>query len=302
MRARQARREARQSDRRRQTRSSTASSTALPARRLADRLGHPDEHERQRGDRQPGDRAGSAARSAARTRSTPTTTSTTASPPTTPSRPRCTSPRRGPCRTAPPGLEHMLAALEAKAKAVGRHREDRPHAPAGRDAADARPGVQRLRAADGTGLAPHRDCARRRGELAQGGTAVGTGSTPGRASPRRSPTRWPHHRPAAFARPRTSSRPWRPRRAGRASTAPQHAGRRSCSRSPTTSAARQRPALRHRRADPAGKRAGLVDHARQGQPDPGEALTMVCAQVMGNQTTVTIAASQGTSSSTSSSR
>ena len=37
-----------------------------------------------------------------------------------------------------------------------------------------------------------------------------------------------------------------------------------------------------RRADPAGERAGLVDHARQGEPTQCEAVTMVAAQVFGN--------------------
>ena len=54
----------------------------------------------------------------------------------------------------------------------------------------------------------------------------------------------------------------------------------------------QRAALRLRRADRAGGWAVEQHHAGQDQPDPGEALTMVCAQVMGNTTTVTFAGAQ----------
>ena len=67
-------------------------------------------------------------------------------------------------------------ARQRKARRVRRHREDRAHAPAGRGAAHARPGVRRLRRA-----ARRRHRARSRPtlpglyELAIGGTAVGTG-------------------------------------------------------------------------------------------------------------------------------
>ncbi len=40
-----------------------------------------------------------------------------------------------------PSLDVLRGTLAAKADAFARHRQDRPHAPAGRDAADARPGV-----------------------------------------------------------------------------------------------------------------------------------------------------------------
>ena len=62
-------------------------------------------------------------------------------------------------------------------KAFSRHRQDRPHAPAGRHAADARPGVLGLRRA--CSITESQARAKRRfahlGELALGGTAVGTG-------------------------------------------------------------------------------------------------------------------------------
>ena len=98
--------------------------------------------------------------------------------PTTSSPPPCTWPpwtrwcatgssRR--CRT-------LRDALAAQGGGLPRHREDRPHPPAGRDAAHARPGVLRLRrparprpARTCEAALPHL-C-----ELALGGTAVGTG-------------------------------------------------------------------------------------------------------------------------------
>jgi len=43
-----------------------------------------------------------------------------------------------------------------------------------------------------------------------------------------------------------------------------------------TSAGWVRPAVRLAELRPAGERARLVDHARQGEPDPERALTMVC--------------------------
>ena len=57
--------------------------------------------------------------------------------------------------------------------------------------------------------------------------------------------------------------------------------------------ARLRPALRAWRTAVAGKRAGLLDHARQGQSDPVEAMVMVCIQVIGEDNAVAFAGSQG---------
>jgi len=57
-----------------------------------------------------------------------------------------------------------------------------------------------------------------------------------------------------------------------------------------------RPAVRARRAAAAGERARLVDHARQGEPDQSEALTMVCCQVMGNDVAVASPGRKGISS------
>ena len=75
-----------------------------------------------------------------------------------------------------PALRRCATTLSAKAERVRRHRQDRPHAPAGRDAADARPGVL---AATWRSSSTRRRTSRRRCrtccELALGGTAVGTG-------------------------------------------------------------------------------------------------------------------------------
>ena len=189
------------------------------------------------------------------------------------SRPRCTSPRRVEIEhRLLPALKRLHEALDDKAKAfAGIVKIGRTHT-AGRDAADARPGILRLRRA---GRARHRaDRARRCDELmplAQGGTAVGTGLN---AQPRFAETfaaehRADHRPPFRHAR-RTSSRRW-PRttrmvvRARRA----QHARRLAVQDRQRHPPARLRPARRARRAGPAGERAGLLDHARQGQPDAG---------------------------------
>jgi fumarate hydratase, class II len=75
-----------------------------------------------------------------------------------------------------PGLEKLHAALAGQIGRVQGHHQDRPHAYAGRDAADAGPGIRRLRASGRQGdRAGEGDCLPDIYELAQGGTAVGTG-------------------------------------------------------------------------------------------------------------------------------
>ena len=116
-------------------------------------------------------------RAAARSRSIPTITSTWGKAPTTCSPPRCTS--RPPCaidRTLIPALQQLHDALDDKGRGVGRHRQDRPHASAGRDADPPGPGVRRLRARRSSSASSALE-ARRSGlrELPLGGTAVGTG-------------------------------------------------------------------------------------------------------------------------------
>ena len=154
---------------------------------------------------------------------------------------------------------------------LGRDRQDRPHPHPGRDAADARAGVLglcRARSAPGSSASSWR-CPGLY-ELAQGGTAVGTGL----------------NAPAGFAeavaaeiaaghRPPVRHRAQQVRGARRRRT-------RCCS--PTARSTRwpaslykiandirllgSGPRSGPRRAGAARERAGHLDHARQGQPDP----------------------------------
>ena len=132
-------------------------------------------------------------------------------------------------------------------------------------------------------------------ELAQGGTAVGTGlNAPDRLRREGGRADRRDHRPALHHRAQQVRGPGRPRRHG---VQPRRASTRwppRCSRSPTTSASWAR-----------GPRSGLGELALP-ENEPGssimpgkvnptqcEALTMVCAQVFGNQTAMTFAGSQG---------
>ena len=149
----------------------------FPAGGLADRLRHPVQHERQRGDLQPRDR--DARRRDGLEEAGP------------PQRPRQYEPvverhlsdghahrlrPSGSSTTCCRRCKHLHAALEAEGRGIRRHHQDRPHPHPGRHAADARPGILRLRRAGRLGDQAHRaDAAAACCELAQGGTAVGTG-------------------------------------------------------------------------------------------------------------------------------
>ena len=75
-----------------------------------------------------------------------------------------------------PALQTLGATLALEGQGICRHRQDRPHASAGRDAADARAGILRLRRAARACATSHIEAALPHVlELAQGGTAVGTG-------------------------------------------------------------------------------------------------------------------------------
>ena len=158
----------------------------------------------------------------------------------------------------------------ADGEGVGQHREDRPDAPAGCGAADARPGVLGLRRAARRRHRAHRVATKGLYELAIGGTAVGTGLNTTRSSPtarRRGSRRSPVCRSRRLA---TSSRHWpRPTtisssRAVRSAPWPSslHEDRQR------RAVARLRTAGRARRAAAARERARLVDHAGQGEPHP----------------------------------
>ena len=149
------------------------------------------------------------ARSAANPRSIPTTTSTAASPRTTPSRPRCTSPPSQQVhQQLLPALEHLLAGLQAKAAAfkdivkIGRtHLQDATPLTLGQEFSGY---VQQV----AYGIARVRQTLPRVSQLAQGGTAVGTGlnAPPGFAEGSQTRSR---RSPACRSRaPTTSSRRW----------------------------------------------------------------------------------------------
>ena len=119
---------------------------AVPALRLADRVGHAVQHEHQRGDLEPGHPAArrrarhpAAGRPERRRQHGPVVA-------TTRSRPRCTSPRstRSTTRLLPQAALRCAPTIEAQGEAVDGRRQDRPHPPRGRRAADRRPGVVRL--------------------------------------------------------------------------------------------------------------------------------------------------------------
>ena len=144
----------------------------VPDRRVPDRLGHVarnmNANEVHRHARR---------RAARPRRSTRTTTSTPASRSNDVFPSASTSPPPRPSSSdLVPALEHLAAALEAKAARVRERGEVRAHAPDGRHAGHAGPGVRRLRgpgrAAASSGWRPPLP---RLGELPLGGTAVGTG-------------------------------------------------------------------------------------------------------------------------------
>ena len=164
----------------------------------------------------------------------------------------------------------LRATLDGKVRRLRRHRQDRPHPSAGRHAADARPGILRLR----------RPAAARRSSrsaprlpslypLAVGGTAVGTGLNThpefGAARRRRS---WPRTTGLPFASAANKFAALAAqRRPGRRARRAQDAGRRADEDRQRHPLAGLRPALRPRRDQHSGKRAGQLDHAGQGQPD-----------------------------------
>jgi len=130
-------------------------------------------------------------------------------------------------------------------------------------------------------------------ELAQGGTAVGTGFTAPVGFAEKVAERMPPS-PGSPSLPRpTSSRPWPPTTPWSSATARSTRRRRRCSRSPMTSVSWRRARARPWRAQPAGERTRVLDHAGKVNPTQCEALTMVCTQVFGNQTTMTMAGASG---------
>ena len=165
---------------------------------------------------------------------------------------------------APPRVDH------GEERGVRRRREDRAHAPDGRDAAHARSGDERLgRAARVRGEearrgegGPARARARRhrRRHRAQHASRVGDARRGGDRRAHRAPV---SDRAEQVRRARRSRRHRRGERRDARARDGVHEDRER--RAPP----RERPALRHRRADPPGERAGQLDHAGQGEPDAG---------------------------------
>ena len=236
--ARLARRAARQGDRargaggdRRQARRS------LPAGGLADRLRHPDQHERQRGDR--GARQHDARRQARRQGAGASERSRQHEPVVERQLPDRDAYRggRGDRASADPGADASAEGARAEDQGIRPHRQDRPHPHAGCDAADARPGILRLRRA-GQGWHRARAGWRSRSSIRwrRAAPRSAPGSMPSRNSPSASPRRSPRS-PGFPSSPRpTSSRrsPRTTRSCSRTARSPRW--RPACSRSPTTSA------------------------------------------------------------------
>jgi fumarate hydratase class II len=166
-------------------------------------------------------------------------------------------------RSLIPALQTLQGALDAR-PGLGPHHPSA--APTQRHAADARPGVLRLRAASGQRHRAHRMALPVLMQLARGGTAVGTGL----------------NAPVGFAEqvaakirnadlPFTSApnkfealaapAPWC------SPMARSYRGRQPVQIASDIRSGR-RPALRPGRASLRREQAGAVDHARQGQPDP----------------------------------
>ena len=191
--------------------------------------------------------------------------------PTTPSRPRCTSPRwSSATHLLLPALEHLQGALAAKSEAyaeivkIGRtHLQDATPLTLGQEfsgyATQVEYGIERVRAA------LPRLCA-----LAQGGTAVGNRAQHqgGFRRALRGRGRGAHRPPLPHRREQVRGHR-RQRRGGRDVGRAQHRRRKPDEDRERHPAAGIGPALRARGAGIAGQRARLLDHAGQGQSDPG---------------------------------
>ena len=218
----------------------------FPAGGLADRLRHPDQHERQRGDRQPRQR--DARRQARREGAGASERSRQHEPVVERLLPDRDAHRRGRARSRARCCRRSricAARSPAKAEAVRPHRQDRPHPPAGCDAAHARPGILRLCRAGRERHRAHRAGAARSSiRWRRAAPRSAPGSTPSRASPTllRQAGRRAH-------RPAVRQRAEQVRGAGRA--------RRLCVRARRAQRARDRPVQDRQRHPPARLRPAL---------------------------------------------
>ena len=193
-----------------------------------------------------------------------------------------------------PALRHLHKALDAKAKAwahiikIGRtHTQDATPLTLGQEfsgyATQVENGIERIEidaaGPDAAGAGRHRR--RHRPQRADGLRREG-----GRAHRR-------HHRPAVHHRAQQVRGAGRARRHGVEPRRHQHGGGLAVQDRQRHPLPGQRPALGPRRTGAARERAGLLDHAGQGQPDPVRGADQVCVQVFGNHAAITFAGSQG---------
>ena len=210
---------------------------SFPAGGLADRLRHADQHERQRGDRQPRQRA--ARRQARRQEAGSSERSRQHEPVVERLVPDRDAYRGGRAhrRRSHPGAQRTAPRAAQEGEGVRQHRQDRPHPHPGRDAADARPGIFRLRRAG-------RERDRAAAHRAEGTLSAGAGRHRGRHRPQReaeirqgcSPATSPRSPDCRSPAPPTSSRRWPPTTPMSSRTARSTRSRPACSRSQTTSA------------------------------------------------------------------
>ena len=164
-----------------------------------------------------------------------------------------------------PALQKLRNALNDKAQAWAQHHQDRPHPHAGCDAADARPGILRLYPASRERHRPDRADAAGLMELAQGGTAVGTGLNAPKGFAEMVAERIAAITQLPFTVGSEQVRGARRARCdGLLARRHQHGRGIAFQDRQRHPLARLGPALRPRRTVVAGKRTRLVDHAGQG--------------------------------------
>ena len=242
----------------------------FPLSRVADRQRHADEHERQRGDLEPGDRARRRRAWVARSPMHPNddVNMSQSSNDTFPTAMHIAAAEEVVHELVPVG-DGAARRARGEGRRVRRHREDRPHAPPGRGAAHARPGVRRLRRAARRRPRAHR------GQRCPASTSSRSAAPPSAPGSTRTPSS-----PSGARRRSPSSPACRScRRPNKFAALAAHdalvfAQRRAQDARRVADEDRQRhplarvgPARRARRADPARERAGLVDHAGEGEPD-----------------------------------
>ena len=198
-------------------------------------------------------------------------------------------------RAVIPALKHLQQALAAKAAALRRHHQDRPHPPAGCHARHPRPGVLGLRRAGRAAASPaSRPACPASGRWPRAAPPSAPASMPTSASRRSSRPRWPRLTGLPFVTA-----------ANKFEALASHDAIIELSGAYNVLAASLLKIANDIRLLGSGPRSGLGElHLPENEPGssimPGkvnptqaEALTMVATQVMGNHVTVTVAGSQG---------